>query len=320
VLSFPLRNDYWGAVGLNVVFYVLMALSVLFITGLTGEPSLMQMAFAGIGAYSVAYCLGQGLPFAVGVLVGMGVSFVIALAVGWAALRFRGVAFAVFSLAIGAPISTYLLGQRWLRNDVQAPRLFGLDLLSARTAFAIFAVATGLLLLLVRGLLRSSWGRSMRAVEDGHPEILRHAGVSPTRTEVVVFGFSGAVAALAGAVYALIVGSFTTFQFIPLVSISILLAGFIGGLRSLWGPIITGVIFGYGPVVLSSFGSERANAYPQIVGSALALVLVVWAPNGLSSIFGEAQDAVSRRQRWTGGFRGPRLSLAVSPQGQEVSG
>jgi ABC-type branched-subunit amino acid transport system permease subunit len=144
--------------------------------------------------------------------------------------------------------------------------------------------------------------------------------VSPTRTEVVVFGFSGAVAALAGAVYALIVGSFTTFQFIPLVSISILLAGFIGGLRSLWGPIITGVIFGYGPVVLSVFGSERANAYPQIVGSALALVLVVWAPSGLSSIFREAQDAVSRRHGWDGGFRGPRLSLAVSPQSQEASG
>jgi len=319
VLSFPLRDDYWGAVGLNVIFYVLMALSVLFVTGLTGEPSLMQMAFAGIGAYSVAYCLGRGLPFAVGVLAGMAVSFAIALAVGWAALRFRGVAFAVFSLALGAPISTWLLGQRWLRNDIQSPDFFGLDLLKARTAFVVFAVTTGLLLVLVRGLLRSSWGRSLRAVEDGHSEILRHAGVSPTRTEVVVFGFSGAVAALGGAVYALIVGSFTTFQFIPLVSISILLAGFIGGLRSLWGPIITGVIFGYGPVLLSSFGSERANAYPQIVGSALALVLVVWAPRGLSSIFAEARDAVSRRQGWAGTFRGPALSLAALRPGQEVA-
>jgi len=320
VLAFPLRNDYWGAVGLNVLFYVLMAVSVLLITGLTGEPSLMQMAFAGIGAYAVAYCGGRNLSFAVGALVGMGVSFVIALGAGWAALRFRGVAFAIFSLTLGAPISTYLLGQRWLRTDVQAPEMFGVDLLKSRSAFAVFALITGVVLLLVRNLLRSSWGRSMRAVEDGHSEILRHSGVSPTRTEVVVFGFSGAVAALAGAVYALIVLSFTPLQFIPLVSITVLLTAFIGGLRSLWGPVIAGIIFGYGPVVVSQFGSERANAYPQIVGSLLALLLVIFAPNGLSSIVSEAKEALTWRPARRVGFRGPALRLSPGYQVREEVG
>jgi hypothetical protein len=83
----------------------------------------------------------------------------------------------------------------------------------------------------------------------------------------------------------------------------------VGGTASVWGAVIAGFIFGYGPQLMGSLGKSGANAYPQIVSSALALILIVKVPGGLASTFGWAQR-VARRSERPSGFRGGRLELA----------
>src|SRR5205814_15868 len=116
-----------------------------------------------------------------------------------------------------------------------------------------------------------------------------HFGLSPLRNELVVFCFSAMVAGLAGCVYAFIANLFNAVQFSPLASVTLLLAAVVGGTGSVWGALIAGVIFGYGPQLIGSLGKSGANAYPQIVSSALALILIVKVPGGLASTFGWAQ-------------------------------
>ena len=117
------------------------------------------------------------------------------------------------------------------------------------------------------------------------------------------------VAGLAGCVYAFIANLFNAVQFSPLTSVTLLLAAVVGGTGSVWGALIAGVIFGYGPQLIGSLGKSGANAYPQIVSSALALILIVKVPGGLASTFGWAQRVAGRSQR-PSGFRGGRLDLA----------
>jgi hypothetical protein len=90
----------------------------------------------------------------------------------------------------------------------------------------------------------------------------------------------------------------------------VLLAAFVGGLRSLLGPVIAGLIFGYGPVLAANLSSADANAFPQIASSALALILVVAAPQGLASIGEWARESlvVAGSTTPSATFRGRKVS------------
>jgi branched-chain amino acid transport system permease protein len=292
-LSVPLRSEFYGAVGLNVLFWALLALSLVLVTGSGGQPSLMQMGFAGIGAYSVGTALHHGLPFAAGLAIGVAACLLLGLGVGYLALQFRGVEFAIVTLTVAAAISDFVLTDRALKSTIEAPELFGLDLVQPQHAFLVMLVFAALAFLVVHNVRRFTWGRSLGSLRE-ESRILAHFGVDSRRAESLSFAISSAVAGLAGATYALMVNLFGPFQFIPLFSITVLLVGVVGGLRSLWGPVIAGLIFGFGPTLVQNLSTNAANAYPQIFSSLLALVLVVGAPDGLASLFAWSRSVTAR--------------------------
>jgi MFS family permease len=173
----------------------------------------------------------------------------------------------------------------------------------------------------VRNLRRCGWGRSLHVIEEGQDTLLRHVGVNTTRAEVLLFAISGAIAGLAGATYALIVNLFGAFEFIPLYSIAALLAAVVGGLGSLWGPVIAGVLFGYGPYLAEKVSVDAANAYPQIASSILALVLIVRCPQGLASLFTWGRQTMARSSAGARAdrFRGQPVALDGAGKGRRPS-
>jgi ABC-type branched-subunit amino acid transport system permease subunit len=311
VVALPLVDEYYAAVGVNVLYWILLALSLFVITGLVGQPSLMQMGFVGVGAFAIGTGLDHGLPVPVGLVIGVTLCFLLGLAVGYISLRFRGLEFAIVSLTLGAAISEFLLTRPELSSQISGPSFFGIDLLRSRNAFLVMGALTALAFFAVRNLRRCGWGRSLHAIEEGQDTLLRHVGVNTTSAEVVLFAISGAIAGLAGCTYALIVNLFGSFEFIPLYSIAALLAAVVGGLRSLWGPLVAGVLFGYGPYLVENVSVDAANAYPQIVSSLLALVLIVRCPGGLASVFTWARETASRSPVGAvdSRFRGLRVGL-----------
>ncbi|MGH2689115.1 MAG: branched-chain amino acid ABC transporter permease, partial [Actinomycetota bacterium] len=294
VLALPMVNEYYAAVGVNVLYWTLLALSLYVITGLVGQPSLMQMGFVGIGAFAIGTGLRHGVPVPVGLVVGVAICFGLGLVVGYISLRFRGLEFAIVSLTLGAAVSDFLLTRPELSSQISGPSFFGIDLLTSRNALLVMGGFTVLSFWAVWNLQRCGWGRSLHAIEEGQDGLLRHVGVNTTGAEVVLFAISGAIAGLAGVTYALIVNLFGAFEFIPLYSIAALLAAVVGGLGSLWGPVIAGVLFGYGPYLAERVSVNAANAYPQIASSLLALILIVRCPGGLASLFAWARQTVAR--------------------------
>jgi len=315
VAIIPMRDDYYGAIGLNVLFYALLALSLTLPAGDAGQPTFLQIGFAGISAYTVSTLNGKDVPYAASALIAIGLAMLAGLVIGLIALKFRGAAFAILSLTFAAVISDFVLNLNSFEQSVVSPTFLGMDLLSSRRAFLVALFLFIVSVWLVYNFRRSGKGLCLRTLREG-PRLLSTFGVNAARLEVSVFTLSAGIAGAAGVVYSLLVSSFTTFQFIPLLGVIILLAGFVGGLRSLAGPLIAGLIFGYGPIVIAKF-SDSSEAFPQIASSSLALILVVLAPGGLASLGQWSSDLVAKSgTRSTAvGFRG----AGVLPESFEPS-
>ena len=282
-LYLPLTDVYYAAVGLNIVFNALLALSLLVVLGVAGRPSLMQMALAGVAAYTVATCVGEGMDYAAAAGVALLTATLVGTVLGGVALRFQGVQYAIATLTFGAAISAFLLEMPFLKNSLSLPTAFGMDLLNSKNAFKLAAVMAVLAFLLVRNFTRSSLGRTVSAASE-REMLLEHFGLNPFGAELAAVALSSLIAGLAGVAYTLAVNQFTTFQFGPVTSITILLAALVGGVRSLWGPLITGFVLGYGPTMFDFINSRDANAIPQLVMSLSALIVIIKLPAGLSSL------------------------------------
>jgi branched-chain amino acid transport system permease protein len=312
-LFIPITNEYYGAVGVNVLFNAALSLSLVVVLGMSGQPSLMQMSFAGIGAYSIATGLSHGQPFLAAMAIGLVICFVLGLATGFLALRFRGVEFAIVTLTLAAVVSEFFLTNPHLKNSVESPKFLGHSLLDSNSVFLVMGAFTLVAFVAVWNLRRSFWGRSLLSLRETS-KVLAHFGVDPTRMEAVAFSFSAVIAGLAGIIYALLVGLFGPFQFVPLISIIAALGAVVGGVRSLAGPVLAGLILGYGPTLVQDLSTNAANAYPQIISGLLAVIVLVKLPGGLASIFSWSREIMARAAEATDGvptFRGRPLPVAA---------
>jgi sulfate-transporting ATPase len=312
VLAFS--DNYYASIGMNVLYYSLVVLSLVVMTGLSSQPSLMQAGLVGLGAYTLATAVSKGVPFgwAVGtaVIVGAVGGMVAGLVSAW----FRRLEFAIITLVMGAMIADYILADSRLKSSILAPHFMGLDLLDSRKALAVMGAVSVLLFVLVGRLRNSTIGTALRASAD-MDERVGHFAISPSRWEIAAFVLSGAVAAFAGCVFLLVSGTVTPFQFGPIVSLTLLVTAVVGGMGSLYGAILAGVLFGYAPTLLAnSSSSESANAYPAILAAGLALLLLVKAPEGMAGLFKVARLNVDNIPVRTGRvFRGYTLKIIDPP-------
>ena len=296
LLALPFASDYHASIGVNGLYYAILALSVVVITGTTGQVTFMQAGFVALGAFGLSTALAHGWNLFLAIGAAMTVSAVIAAVVGFGALRFRGLEFAVVSIALGAVLSEFVVTRSGVEAYLAGADVFGLSMLRSRNLYGVMLVLTVVLFALVANLRRSVWGRSLQAMREIHAGI-GHFGADPLRSEIVLLSVSAAAAALAGCLFALIVvTTLDPFLFTPLLSIVVVLAAVVGGMRSLWGAALAGMLFGPGQEVVGRvLFTESANAFPQIASAALALIIVIKMPDGLASAFATARAALADR-------------------------
>ncbi|MGA0066408.1 MAG: ABC transporter permease subunit [Candidatus Nanopelagicales bacterium] len=304
--TLPSRQFLWS----HVVLSALLALSLVVLTGWTGQLSLGQAAFAGIGALGTAalvrgQTLGVGvgsasfdvdlpeLPFVVGVLVMTAVCAVVALAIGLGALRVRGLMLAVVTLGFALAAQQYLWRTSFFSggnaSSVTLPRgkIGPIDLSSQRTYYWFSLALLAVTVLLVARLRRSGIGRIIIAVRD-NPDSAAAYTVSPTRAKLIGFGLAGAIAGFAGG---LIGGLFVTINFYELFDVAasfrVVAIAVIGGVGSITGPVL-GALWVIG---LPAIWPDNA-VVPLLTSSVGLLVLLMYFPGGLTQIGISARDAV----------------------------
>jgi branched-chain amino acid transport system permease protein len=300
-----------GAIGAatTVAVMAMVGLSLLVLSGWAGLISLGQFALAAVGGWVVAVLSGShhisaliALPAAA--IAGALVAFI----VGLPALRIRGIYLAVLTLTFAAGITTLLLQPQYggavLPQIVPRPSLFGLATNDARAFYFVCVVFLLLTLAAVNGIRRSRTGRALIASRENekYAEIF---GVKLVSAQLQAFAVSGAIAAVAGGLFAYQQQSVNAGNFGPSVSLVVLMTVIVGGMGSVAGPVLGAVFVG----VLAQFGNT-----PSTIGLPLAVLFVLAAmPGGLSQLVFVMRDMFLRRIAYRNRIVVPSLTDAAHP-------
>jgi branched-chain amino acid transport system permease protein len=292
----------------------MVGVSLVVLTGWAGQISLGHMGIVGAAAAAAAglaanHNLDAFVVLAAGVVTGT----VVSVLVGIPALRVQGLYLAVTTLAFAGAAEFYLLKSGYPIADrvlpsgdnprVHRPVIWQrLDLADERTFFFVsVAILLAMCWLAVR-FRRSRSGRVFLAVRDNSRAAPAYA-VDVVRSRLAAFALSGAIASIAGVLFAYQQQAFdaTTYGIGP--SIEIFVATAIGGLASVTGAVL-GVVVVFG---IKLFGeSILHNASLLVTGPGLLVVLYL-VPGGLGQLFYSVRDAALRTLATSRGIDVPSL-------------
>jgi ABC-type branched-subunit amino acid transport system permease subunit len=277
---------------IGILTLAILALSVSLLTGTSGQISLGQVAFLGLGA-AVAHQVTThlGLPFLPAVVVAGMAGAAGAVAIGLPALRRQGLFLVVTTLSFAVVGQQWLLGQDWMAGvgaTLTRPEVLGLSFHSQRAFY--FVVLAGLLLaiVLVRTVLRGPLGRTMVAVRDNEAQAAA-LGVDPTASKLLAFAFAGFLAASAGALYGYGAEQFGPQNFAVADGLRIVAVAVIGGLGSIGGTVVAALVV---------FGVDRLVHVPAIrlfMTAIGLLVILMFLPGGLAGPLARARDWLAER-------------------------
>ena len=270
--------------------YCVIAVSLVVITGWSGQISLGQFAFVGLGAATTASLLVHAhADLLLALLVSAAVGALAAVVVGIPALRIRGLFLAVTTLAFGAPVSTYLLNSAhvpWLTpSSLTRPVLLGRFPLDDPLTFDYLCVLVAVVaIVLARNLRVSRAGRTVVAVRDNE-RAASAFGIEPVRAKLMAFAFSGALAGVAGGLYVVALRGVPFSGFDPVQSLVVFTMVVIGGAASLPGAVL-------GAVYVESVQYFLTGAAQLLATGAGLLLLLLFFPGGLGQL------VFSLRDRW----------------------
>lgn len=263
-----------------------MCLSLVVVTGLLGQLSLAQAAFAGCAGFALSV-LGEsyGVPFPITPLLAAGCATVLGVVVGLPALRIRGPQLAVVTLAVGLAIQQLVfnnatVGQRSGQFLVDGPALAGLDL-NIRTSGSFPSVRFGLFTLvvvsvamwLVARLSRGQLGHRFLAVR-ANERAAASIGINVWAVKLLGFGISAFLAGLGGAMTGYLRGTLSVESFGVLASLTVLAVAYVGGITSVTGALMGGYLAAGG--LAFTIGERLVNMGDfYLIVSGLALVLTV---------------------------------------------
>jgi ABC-type branched-subunit amino acid transport system permease subunit len=292
VLTLPLYlNSSRTNLATVILIYAIVGLSLVILTGWSGNISLGQWAIAGVGALVTQRLAAAATPpdffiiLLIAGLSGAAVSFLI----GLPALRIRGLFLGVTTLAFAVAAETWIFQWDILQtsNSIQRPALFGvLDTTSERAFFYVTFVGLVFALFVARNLRRSRWGRNLIAMRDNEVQA-QALGMRMITMRLSAFAISGFLAALAGALYAYAEQSVDYSRFVSPISLLMFSMVVIGGMGSLAGPIL-GAIY-----VLGIQYFLPADLQLFATGFGLLILLLVF-PGGLGQILYGLRDRFLR--------------------------
>ncbi|WP_281690328.1 branched-chain amino acid ABC transporter permease [Pseudonocardia thermophila] len=247
--------DAYQAVAVRVLVFALLSIGWNIMSGFGGMFSFGHAAYFGLGAYTEVWLLVElGVPPWIGMGVGMVVAAAFAVLVGFLALRYRlkGAYFALATFAFAEMLRLWAISSDvvnraqgyhvplrpepswwYLQFEPGAPEYFWIAL--GLTAFAV--VVTVL-------FLRTRTGQFAVAARDDE-DAAAALGVPVMRVKLTTMAVSAAIASVAGAFYVqyyLFVDPDLAFG--SAVSIQAILPAVIGGVATLWGPVLGAVVLG----------------------------------------------------------------------------
>jgi branched-chain amino acid transport system permease protein len=266
----------------RALIYGTLLLSLVLLTGYSGQISLAQYVFFGLGAFAMGKVAGGDSILGLGAAAAIAVPFGVVIALP--ALRLQGLYLALVTFAL-AQVSRDVIFQDsriYGMGSVAIGRLrfFGVDFTGDRAFAVLCALVFALVAIGVLALRRGPFGRRLAAMRDSQAACAT-LGLDVRRTKLTVFALSSAIAGLAGALYGGLGFTASQLDFEPLYNVLLFLFAFVGGITTVTGALLGGVLFALLPLVQS----ER----PELAGLVFAVIAAVAValgkqPNGMAGL------------------------------------
>ena len=223
--------------------YALFACAFNLLLGFTGLLSFGHAAFLGLAAYVTGHALKVwGLSMPAGIVLGTAAAAVLGLGVGWLAIRRSGIYFSMITLALSQMLYFIFLqapftgGEDGLQG-VPRGDLFGLSLAQDTTLYYVVLAAVGLAFALIYRTVHSPFGQVLTAIRENEPRAVS-LGYDVARFKLLAFVLSAAVAGLAGALKAHVLGFATLTDAVWTTSGAVILMTLVGGMGTMVGPVL----------------------------------------------------------------------------------
>jgi len=271
-------GDYTLVLAIDVIVFALFAASLGLVIGNGGMGSFGHAAYFGLGAYGAALLAKAGYGLIVACLGGVGLAALAALLFGWFSVRLSGTYMAMLTLAF-AQIAWSIVFQ-WDAVTGGSNGMVGIwppDWLSERDDFYWFVLLVcGSATMLCAWLVFTPLGYAVRASRDA-PVKAAAIGLSPRGLQWAWFVIAGAIAGVAGALYAFSKGSISPDVMAIPRSVDALVMVLLGGINTLLGPIIGAAVFTWLQDTLA-----RSTEYWRGALGVTILLLVVLFPRGIA--------------------------------------
>lgn len=282
VVPLFVSNSYTLSILVMIGLRAFVTIGLSLLMGYTGQISIAQGAFFGLGAYGMAVT-SRHLSFhpLAGIAAGVALAALVAFVVGRPTLKLHGHYLAMATLGLGEILFIVfnelsgITGGPSGMSGIPNLTLFGFTL---EKDLHYYLLVWGTLLPVIwfsLAMVRTREGRAMRAIHDSE-EAASSLGVNVASYKLRIFVISAALAAFAGGIYA----SWTTFispsSFSINFSILAVIMVAVGGMGSLWGTLLGTAGLSLLPEYLHWFQDYDLFAYGSIL-----LLVIVFLPMGI---------------------------------------
>ncbi|MEU9888895.1 ATP-binding cassette domain-containing protein [Sphaerisporangium sp. NPDC051011] len=302
----------------------LIALSLVVLTGMVGQISLAQAAFAGTAGLFLSK-IGTGLPFPFSMILAALLAAGVGCIVGLPALRIRGAQLAVVTLAAAVTVEKFILSNPDIAdstaNVIPTPSFLGIDLSVqegtniARAEFGVMVlIVVTVAFVLVGNVMRSGSGRKMLAVRSNE-RAASSIGISVAGVKLTAFALASFLAGLGGTLIGYSRGQLSPVSFAVFVGLSLLAISYLSGITSVSGAVLAGASAVLGIVFV--FFDEHLHLgpyYALLTGTSLILTVIL-NPEGLvGKMRSDTRRVVTAiRRQWAPRRRETEVQVAPQP-------
>lgn len=286
-----IKKAYYMHILILTGYYIILALSVNMVTGFTGNLFLGAAGFAGIGAYtSTLVSLRLGAPFLIAIIVAGLVSMLAGFLLGYPCLRLVGPYFAIATFGFGEVVRLILINWYSVTNGplgirgVPAPA-FGIGPLTytitSRVGFYYLLLALiSVSVFVIYRIVHSYIGRAFWAIRADTYVQAQMIGINATKVKIMSFMVTAFFAGLGGSFYAHYIGYVSPDAFVFQESASAVSMAVVGGMGTIIGPVIGGMILALGVEFL-----RIASAYRMVLFGLVMFGSILLMPDGIVGLY-----------------------------------
>ncbi len=304
VLLLFFTNAAWQTAFILSMATALILLSIVVVTGYTGQLSLAQFTIAGFGAWVAGRLVAAaGVPFLLAAIIGVIATIPLGIVFVIPAARTRGINFAVVTLGLGSALELMLFDNSDYTGGIAGtqigdPSIFGLDV-NAVTEPARYAIMCLVVLVIaslaVTNVRRGRSGRRLIAVRTNE-RAAAALGVNVRLAKIYAFGLSAAIAAAGGILLAFSNSTITYTSFMNSVSINNVGWAMLGGIGYVLGPVFGSTLApgGIGAQTFFQITTGGGN-WITLIGGVSLIILVITNQDGMTKENGRTALLIGRK-------------------------